>query len=209
MKTPLIKVCGITNLEDAQICLQCGAHMLGFIFYEKSPRYVQPITVKEILTALKNDYNFNSVGVFVNSDIDYINKVSEITGINILQFHGEEPPSFINTFDQKKIKAFRIKDSSDVLNYHDYMDAEFFLFDTFSKDIYGGTGKVFDWNLLSDFQYKDRLILSGGINCDNIIDAVESVSPYAIDVSSSLEVVPGKKDNKKVEFFFSRVNSIN
>ncbi len=207
MKRPLVKVCGITNYDDAHICLEHGADMLGFIFYEKSPRYVLPETSCKIIADLKADFAFHSVGVFVNPYKEFVDHAIEIAGLDILQFHGDESLSFIKCFDKKKIKAFRIREKSDILQCNEYKDVNYFLFDTFSKESYGGTGKVFNWNLLNDFMYKERLFLSGGINSGNIIRAIEAIAPYAIDISSGLEKEPGKKDNKKVEKIFTILNN--
>ncbi len=208
MRRPLIKICGITNYGDGSICLKSGADMLGFIFYEKSPRHVHPETASRIIADLKANFSFDSVGVFVNPANEFVNNVIKISGLNALQFHGDESPSFIKDFKIRKIKAFRIKEKSDILLCNDYMDTDYFLFDTYSKKIYGGTGKVFDWKFLGDFKYKDRLFLSGGINSDNLASAIEAVAPYAIDISSSLEKESGKKDIKKIEIFFNRLDNL-
>ncbi|MDY6935228.1 MAG: phosphoribosylanthranilate isomerase [Spirochaetota bacterium] len=208
MRRPLVKICGITNIDDAISCLNAGADILGFIFYPKSPRYVLPQIVKNIVEGLKRDYVFCTVGVFVNPEKDLVNRIIEVTGIEYLQFHGNESPSFIQKFSKKVIKAFRIKDKSDISYCYEYKNIDYFLLDSYSKESLGGTGHTFDWDLLEAFQYKDRLFLSGGINSLNVIEAIKKVKPYAIDLSSSIEVSPGKKDKKKIDYFFSILDNL-
>ncbi len=207
MKKPLIKICGITNYDDGLACMEGGADLLGFIFYDKSPRYVNPETAGDIIARLKEKFNFISVGVFVNPSEDYVKDIIKKTGIDILQFHGEEPSSFIKKFHKKAIKAFRIKDKKDTDKCLEYKDIDYFLFDAFSENQYGGTGRSFDWNILSDFKLRQKLFLSGGISTENIQSAVKTVKPRAIDISSSLEKEPGKKDKNKIKEFFLRLNN--
>lgn len=208
MVRPRVKICGITNIKDAELCLKLGADMLGFIFYEKSPRHVRPETAGEIIEKLKNNHDFESVGVFVNSGRDFVEKAAASSGIDILQFHGDESQEFIQNFKKKKIKAFRITNLSDIDRCNNYKDVDFFLFDTFSKEAYGGTGEVFNWKLLSDFFHRNRLFLAGGIDGDNIKEAIKTVMPFAVDASSRLEEKPGKKDKIKLEKFFRAINNL-
>ncbi len=208
MKRPLIKTCGITNFEDAHLCLLSGADMLGFIFYEHSPRFIQLEQAGDIINKLKTDFDFKAIGVFVNHENEFVIEAIKKTNIDILQFHGDESWQFIKSFNMPKIKVFRIKDKSDIIRCDEYKDTDFFLFDTFSIKAYGGSGISFDWNFLENFTYKDRLFLAGGINGDNVIQAIKSVSPYAIDVSSGLEKEPGKKDRLKVEKFFLKLKAV-
>jgi phosphoribosylanthranilate isomerase len=205
----LVKICGNTNLDDARAALKYGADMLGFIFYEKSPRYITPEKAGEIIGRLRKDFSFMSVGVFVNPAKEYVDKILKTADINILQFHGEEPLSFIQCFNKKIIKAFRIKCSSDILKCDEFRSVDYFLLDAFTENAYGGTGKIFKWGLLKNFKYMDRLILAGGIGSDNIKEAVEKVKPYAIDLVSSLEKRRGVKDIEKIREFFSVLNRIN
>ncbi len=208
MKRPQIKICGITNYEDAELCLSYGADMLGFIFYGPSPRHIDPEQAGNIIQKLKDQFDFIPIGVFVNSSYESITDTIQKSGVHTIQFHGDEPWSFVKSFKEPKIKAFRIKDRIDLSQCEKYLDVNFFLLDTFSKKIYGGTGKSFDWNFLDGFRHKERLILSGGLDSNNIIQAIESISPYAVDLSSSLEDKPGKKDKSKVKNFFSTLKKI-
>jgi len=202
MKRPLIKICGLTNYEDGRLCLENGADMLGFIFFDKSPRFINPDDAADIIARLKTKFNFDSVGVFVNPAEDYVLRTIRTTNIDMLQFHGDESQSFIKKFNKKIIKAFRIKDRNDITKCFGFNDIDYFLFDGFSEKQYGGTGTTFDWNLLADFNFNQKLFLSGGISSENVENAVKIVNPYAIDLSSSLESTPGKKDKIKIKNFF-------
>lgn len=205
---PLVKICGNTNVNDARICLEQGADMLGFIFYTKSPRFIDPQRAGDIISVLKKDFTFESVAVFVDPQKEFVDNVIAKTHIDMLQFHGEELLSFIKKFSKKIIKAFRIKDNADILKCDEYNSADYFLFDAFSNESYGGTGKVFNWNILLNFHYRDRLFLSGGISAGNVKDAVTKVKPYAVDLASGVEKSPGVKDIKKIKEFFSVINSM-
>jgi phosphoribosylanthranilate isomerase len=205
---PLVKICGNTNMDDAKAVLKYGADMLGFIFYEKSPRYIIPVKAGAIIEKLKKDFSFISVGVFVNPSKEYVEKIINTADLDVLQFHGEESLSFIKHFNKKIIKAFRIKDSSDILKCDEYAPVDFFLLDAFTTDAYGGTGKVFKWGLLNNFKYTDRLILAGGIGSINIKEVIEKIKPYAVDLVSSLEKRSGIKDIEKIKEFFSIFNNI-
>lgn len=207
MKRPLIKICGITNHEDGLVCLESGADMLGFIFYDKSPRFIEPSAAGDIIVRLKSRFSFESVGVFVNPAEDFVLRAIEKADTDMLQFHGGESMSFIKKFKKKNIKALRIKDKNDMDRCLKYNDIDYFLFDTFSEHQYGGTGRAFDWDLLADFKFMQKVFLSGGINSKNIKNAVKIVKPYAIDVSSSLEKEPGKKDKIKIKEFFLCCNN--
>ncbi|MBN2402631.1 MAG: phosphoribosylanthranilate isomerase [Spirochaetes bacterium] len=207
MYRPLVKICGNTRIDDAKLSLECGADMLGFIFYEKSSRYISPKKAGTIIDKLKNNFSFMSVGVLVNPSKEYVDKILKIADLDMLQFHGEEPLSFIKNFRKKTIKAFRIKDKLDILKCDAYESVDYFLLDAFSTDAYGGTGKVFKWGLLNDFKFQDRLILAGGIGSNNIKEVVIKVKPYAVDLVSSLEKRSGIKDREKIKDFFSILNN--
>ncbi|MCM8779102.1 MAG: phosphoribosylanthranilate isomerase [Candidatus Omnitrophica bacterium] len=203
-----IKICGITNAEDAQIAVNLGAHALGFVF-AKSPRKISPEKAQEIIIKLP-PFIF-SVGVFVNEEAEKIKQIIELCKLNALQLHGEESPKFCQEFRTrvKVIKAFRIKDERDLQVLLRY-DVDAYLLDAFSPTVYGGTGKTFDWDLAIKAKkiLRNRpLILSGGLNPQNVKGAIEKVKPYAVDVSSGLEKSPGKKDKVLLEKFIQSVKA--
>ena len=199
-----VKICGITNLEDALICQNAAADALGFIFYKNSKRYIDSKEVKKI-TSVLNPFVIK-VGVFVNSTADEINLISKLSGINMVQLHGEETPDICAKINLPIIKAIRIKEKFDVKEINKWEDVTF-LFDTYSNENYGGTGKQFDLELLPEEIYT-KAIIAGGINCDNISNIMNrKYLPACIDLSSSVEIFPGKKDHKKIEEFFKIIKS--
>lgn len=198
------KICGITNLEDALASINAGCDALGFVFYKKSPRYINPEKAYEIIRRLPK--NIIKVGVFVNSKENTIKDIAKTCGLDILQFHGDESPEFCGRFkDYKVIKAFRIKDGldlEDVLRYNPFA----YLFDTYVKSKPGGTGKTFNWELIKHVDdIKRPIFLSGGLTEKNVRDAIEKVRPDWVDVSSSVEIIPGKKNHKKIKEFLKVV----
>jgi phosphoribosylanthranilate isomerase len=203
-----IKICGITNLEDALWAANLGANALGFVF-ARSPRKISPQKACRIMAKLP-PFIF-SVGVFVNETTEKIKKVIETCQLNAIQLHGEESPQFCQKFRNriKVIKAFRIKDASDLKDLLRY-DVDAYLLDTFSSTAYGGTGRTFNWDLAVKAKkiLKNRpLILSGGLNPENVREAIRKVQPYAVDVSSGVECSPGKKDEVLLKKFIQAIRS--
>jgi len=194
-----VKICGITNIEDALLCEKLGADALGFIFYNKSKRFVSAESASEIIKQL-SPFTLK-VGVFVNEASEIINSVSKKVGLNIVQLHGDETPQQINEINLPVIKAFRIRNDFN-FNILDTYKNCYFLFDTYLAAQYGGTGNTFDWDLIPK-HLVDKIILSGGISSSNIGKVIASINPSAIDVSSSLEEYPGKKSEKKINEFFN------
>ena len=199
------KICGITNLSDAQAAAVHGASAIGFIFYEKSSRAISIEDAKFISRHLSND--ISKVGVFVNHDKAFIEEAIRSVSLNIIQLHGDETPGFCNQFDVPVLKALRIKDKAS-LSVMDQYNVAGFLLDTFSTKQYGGTGETFDWSLLNG-KLETPIILSGGLNPDNILDAIDSVNPAAIDVNSGVEISPGKKDHQKINLLFKNLKNTN
>jgi len=192
-----IKICGITNTEDALWTINLKVDALGFIFAD-SPRRVEPEIVQGIIELLPPF--ISSVGVFVNEDREKVKEIAESCHLTTLQFHGEEPSSYCQGFKQKIVKTFRVKDRS-VLEkagqYKDKVDA--YLLDTYSPFAYGGTGKTFDWSIAKEIkEFGLPIILSGGLNPENIREAISEVEPYGVDVSSGIEERPGKKNLEKL-----------
>jgi len=203
-----IKICGITNKEDALWAVNLKVDALGFIFAD-SPRRVKPEIVQGIIELLPPF--ISSVGVFVNEDRKKVEEITESCGLTTLQFHGEESPSYCEGFKQKIVKALRIE-SKDILEkavqYKDKVDA--YLLDTYSPSKYGGTGKTFDWCIAKEIkEFGLPIILSGGLNPENIREAISEVEPYGIDVSSGVEERPGKKNMEKLINFVRIVRETN
>lgn len=205
-----VKICGITNLEDAIAAAEYGADALGFIFYKKSPRYVDVKTVRKIVNALPPF--IATVGVFVDETKENINRIVDETGLGIIQLHGNEPPKFCDGFKRRIIKAFRIglqpsapclKHAGAGFSLQPYKVSAYLL-DTYIEGTPGGTGKTFNWDTAKKAKKFGRIILAGGLTPENVADAVRIVKPYAVDVSSGVEKEPGKKDLKKVKMFIKR-----
>jgi phosphoribosylanthranilate isomerase len=198
-----IKICGITNVDDARAAAEFGADALGFVFCDKSPRAVKPDRVKEIIASLPPFVS--TVGVFVDEAIERIREIIKFTGINIVQLHGSESPDFCAGLSGRFIKAIRVKDMDDLQTLQQYKNASAFLLDTYSPEAYGGTGQAFNWDIAVEAKKFGRIILAGGLHPDNIEDAVRTVRPYAVDVSSGIEgPEKGKKDHEKLGRFIRR-----
>jgi phosphoribosylanthranilate isomerase len=192
-----VKICGITNIEDALSAVDYGADALGFVFFKKSPRYITPERAKEIVSYLPPF--ITTVGVFVNEETEKTKEVMEIAGIDVLQLHGNESPNECRIW-HRVIKAFRLRDFTDLKPLEKYRCSAFLL-DTYSPESFGGTGQIFNWDIAVEAKRFGRIILSGGLNLDNIEKAVMYVRPYAVDVSSGIEEEKGKKDLKKMREF--------
>ena len=196
------KICGITNLDDANVSVENGASALGFIFYKKSPRAISIKNAKSISKQLPN--TIICVGVFVNHEKDFIHEAISKVPLDMIQLHSDETPDFCNQFDVPILKALRIKNEAS-LSIMDQYDVAVFLLDTFSNDQYGGTGETFDWSVLNR-KFKTPIILSGGLNPKNILDAIDAINPSAVDVNSGVESSPGKKDYNKLKSLFKNLN---
>ena len=202
-----VKICGITNLEDALLAAKCGTDELGFNFYEKSPRYISPNNARKIIDKLAS--NIWKVGVFVNEPIERVLDIANIAGLDAVQLHGDEGHDYVTELHKRTnkeiIKAVRVTPEFDLANVIDF-DAHAILLDGFSKDEYGGTGKTFDWKIAKDARTMiGFLYLAGGITTENVRQAIREVRPYAIDVCSSIESLPGKKDKEKLQDFMAEI----
>ena len=199
------KICGITDITHAFIAAEAGASAIGLVFYEKSPRHVSIPLAKEICQSLPPF--ISTVGLFVNADIDVVNRVIVETGIDLLQFHGEETPQYCENFSKPYLKAIRVKPGIDLVQYAAvYKNAKGLLLDAFFPDKPGGTGMTFDWNLIPQ-NLSLPVVLSGGLSPDNVADAIRKVKPWAVDVSSGVEESPGKKDASKIREFIKGVHN--
>jgi phosphoribosylanthranilate isomerase len=197
-----VKICGITNIEDALMALDLGADALGFVF-AFSPRRVSETQAYEIIRKLPPFAV--SVGVFVNEQLAGVKQIIKKCNLNVVQFHGDESPDYCRRFEEVKIiKAFRIKDNDSLKTLLNYQ-VDGVLLDTYIEEKAGGTGVSFDWNLASSFKDCGKsIILSGGLSADNVEEAIRTVKPYAVDVSTGVETAPGKKDPKLVKEFIHR-----
>lgn len=201
-----IKVCGITNAADALAAIEAGADALGFIFYEGSQRFLNAEKARAIIREIPPFVS--KVGVFVNNTPDHVSRVIEETGIDTVQFHGEEPPELCRGYSTKVIKAFRVQ-GKDMLALMPRYDVDAWLLDSFVQGgARGGTGTTFDWDLaVHACSLGTPVILAGGLNPENIAAAIERVQPYAVDVSSGVEISPGKKDHAKIAAFIANARS--
>lgn len=195
-----VKICGITNIQDALQSVWCGADVLGFVFYKESPRYIKPKQAKEIIEILP-PWIFK-IGLFVDEKVTTVKKIAKDCKLDFIQLHGNEGTVYLKKLkDFRIIKAVRIKDKSDLKNLDD-LPSEMLLFDTFSKEVFGGTGKTFDWKLDREIKKTRKpYIISGGLTPYNVQKAIKKFLPYAVDVSSGVEKSPGKKDKKLLKEF--------
>ena len=195
-----VKICGITNLEDALASALFGADAVGFVFYQGSCRYINPLKAAKIARILPA--KVKKVGVFFNPTAAYLKKVISICKLDFLQLHGDETIEFCRAFERKKlIKSFRIDKTLDYGKINKY-PASAFLFDSFNKNLPGGTGKKFNWKILLTFDRKNKpIFLSGGLTPKCVAKAIKIVKPNWVDASSCLESSPGKKDHHKIEQF--------
>ena len=200
-----VKICGITNIADAVAAVDAGADALGFMFFENSRRNVSPALAAEIIRELPPF--ISKAGVFVNAPEKFVRDAIEASGIDTLQFHGEESPEFCAQFGLKVIKAFRVRGRESLRACSSYRNCAWLL-DSFVEGSHGGTGTSFDWDLAVEATRLSRMvILAGGLRLETVADAVRKVRPYAVDVSSGVESVPGKKDHGKVRDFIVAARS--
>ena len=200
-----VKICGITNLDDASAAIDFGADALGFVFFPESPRHISDHNVEAIIRKLPPF--ITTVGVFVDEKPEQIEKTIALSGIDVVQLHGEESPEMY-LHSRPVIKAIRVKslDSLDpLINFKDYVSA--FLLDTYTPDVFGGTGRIFNWEIAVEAKHFGRIILAGGLTPDNIPEAVKRVQPYGVDVSSGVEAEKGKKDLNKLKLFIERAKA--
>ncbi len=204
-----VKICGITNLEDALEAVNCGYDALGFIFTD-SPRKINIEAAEYILKALPPF--INCVAVFMNESPAFIKDVLKNCPFDTIQLHGEENSQVLLQFKPHKkiIKSIRIKDEQSLKAIDDYKEADAFLLDTYVKDVAGGTGQTFDWKIARMAKrYNKPIILSGGLTPENITEAIRAARPFAVDVSSGVEEHPGKKSRALMKDFISKIKGNN
>ena len=200
-----VKICGITNIDDALYAVRCKADALGFIFYEPSDRYITPERAEEIVARVPDFVS--KVGVFVDADLDYIHEVMKTVKLSAVQLYGDEGADDLVGFETSVIKVFRVKPDFDVDVMRNYV-VDAFILDTHSEAKMGGTGRSFDWNIALRAKEFGKIILSGGLNPENIAAAVRFVQPYGVDVSSGVELDIGRKDPEKVRDFIARAKGV-
>lgn len=205
-----VKICGLTNFEDAQVALEAGADLLGFIFYPKSPRYVAPETVAEIVAALRPSTGrpIRFVGVFVNEMVAQVVQVLAQTGVDLAQLHGNEEPNVVEQLAGHAFKAVRPADEvsarSAAAQYATLCthDGPRWMMDAYDPKEYGGTGKKAHWHAARDLaKHYPGLLLAGGLTPENVAKAIQVVQPWGVDVASGVEAEPGRKDHAKVMAF--------
>jgi len=201
-----VKICGITNYEDALFAVESGAHALGFIF-ASGPRRIEPAAAREIIRKLSPF--IKTVGVFVDEAPDKIKEVAGYCGLDLVQLHGNESPDICERFMPWVIKAVRVKDPSSVKGLEGYKGkARGILLDTYSEKVSGGTGMTFNWELAVEAKGAGMpVILAGGLGPSNIAEAVSRVKPYAVDVSSGVEERPGKKNHALIRELFDKIKA--
>ncbi len=199
----IVKICGITNLEDARVAVDAGANALGFNFYQRSARYIEPVEARRIIEELPGDVL--SVGVFVDEETPLrVEQIAEASGVQAVQLHGEESPAYCRALTGRMlIKALRVGVGfvpESVLDYENVASA--ILLDAFSGIERGGTGRVIDWSRARRVaELTPQLFLAGGLSPENISEAMSVVKPYAVDACSRLESTPGRKDAERVRAF--------
>jgi phosphoribosylanthranilate isomerase len=197
----LVKICGITNLEDALMCAESGADALGFNFYRQSPRYIEPLAARQIINILPK--KILTVGVFVNEPTPAtVERIVTESGIDAVQLHGDESPDYCRALgDRYVIKVLKAGTDFEPESALEY-EGRAIMLDTFDPEIHGGTGRVFNWAVARKTRtLVPTFFLAGGLSPENVRDAINAVNPYAVDACSALEVNPGKKDSSRVEAF--------
>jgi len=204
-----VKICGITNQQDAHNAIQSGSDALGFVFYSLSKRYIDITSATEIINSLPPFVS--TVGLFVNQSADFVNDVLAKINLNCLQFHGDETPEFCEQFGRQYIKAIKVSGTDDILRAcEQHKKAAALLLDANVTGQFGGTGQAFDWRLIPAESNKP-LIIAGGLTIDNLQNLLNQISPFAVDVSSGVEISAKEKDLKLMQSFCSIVatNSTN
>ncbi len=200
-----VKICGITSVADAQAAAGAGADLIGLMFYDKSPRNITLETAAEIARSISPFVV--KVGVFVNPTEELVARAIAECNLSLLQFHGEETPEFCTKFGVMSMKAFRVRDAESLRALADY-NTDAWLLDAYSPDALGGTGEKFNWELAIEARKLGYpIFLAGGLTPDNVGDAVSLVQPFGVDVSSGVEMSPGKKDPAKVKLFIERAKA--
>lgn len=204
-----IKICGITREQDAHAVAKLGVDAIGLVFYPASPRAVTVTQATAVLRDIPRDLQV--FGLFVNPSVQEVEAALGVPGISHLQFHGNEPAAFCESFGVPYMKAFRVRSAQATLaEVENYQTAQYILLDSYEKDVHGGTGKTFDWSYAATIasECDAKIVLAGGLQPGNVVSAVETVHPFGVDVSSGVESAPGIKAIAKIESFVKGVRSV-
>lgn len=197
-----VKICGITNVEDAAVAVEAGADALGFVCYRQSPRYVEPNVIKRIVAGLPPF--ILPVGVFVNEDAKTVRDLMDTCGLMLAQLHGDETASYCEALGRPVLRALRLRGRAALLQLAEYRGragVRGFVLDAFSESAYGGTGRMADWGLAAEAAKAVPVLLAGGLTSGNVGEAIRTVRPYGVDVSSGVESAPGRKNHEKIRAF--------
>jgi len=204
-----IKICGITNVQDAHVAVDLGTDALGFIFVPDTPRYIEPQDAVQVISKLPPF--ITKVGVFADESPQVISQIIQTCGLNAIQLHGSETPEYCDNIRAcgrvTTIKSFRVKDRHSLSPIPEYRVSAYLL-DTYVKGKKGGTGETFNWDLAIEAKKYGRIIIAGGLTPGNVAEAIRRVQPYAVDVGSGVEAIPGKKDHAKIKAFIENVRSL-
>jgi len=204
-----VKICGLTNAEDAAAAVEAGADAIGFVFHKQSPRCAEAAVVKGIVKSLPPFVL--PIGVFVNEDCKVVRGVMDGCDLALAQLHGDETAAYCEALGRPVLKAIRLRDRRSFLALAEFQGragVRGFLVDAFSPDAYGGTGQVADWSLAAEAASAVPILLAGGLTPGNVAQAIQQVRPYGVDVSSGVEASPGKKDHEKVRAFVRAVRLV-
>jgi phosphoribosylanthranilate isomerase len=193
-----VKICGITNTDDARVAVEAGVDMIGLNFYPPSPRYVTPAQARAIVASLPA--SVSAVGVFVNEDVETVSRIVRDSGVQMVQLHGEETSEFCQQLPWPVVKTFRFTAQVQPEMMRQYAVAAY-LIEGFHADLYGGGGALADWQRVATLHQYGRIMLAGGLTPENVRDAIRVVHPYAVDVCSGVEASPGRKDWHRVRAF--------
>lgn len=205
-----IKICGVRNLEDALLAIELGADMLGFNFYPSSPRYIDPLSCADVITAIQNrGYHATYVGVFVNEPVETVKMILEKCDLDLAQLSGDEPPDHLRVLGERAFKGLRPAGIQEFYDCERLLPkrglAPGWLIDTHHTNKFGGTGMKGDWDLARVIAQRAPILLAGGLNPDNVIEAIRTVKPWGVDVASGVESAPGRKDIGKMSAFIRTV----
>lgn len=201
-----VKICGVRSLEDALLAIELGADMLGFNFYPPSPRYIDPLSCAGMITAILNrGYHATYIGVFVNKPVETVKMILDECGLDLAQLSGDESPDHLQILGERAFKGLRPAGIQEFYDCERLFPKRGFapgwLIDTHHTSKFGGTGMKGDWDLAKEIARRAPILLAGGLNADNVIEAMRKVNPWGVDVASGVESAPGRKDIGKMSTF--------